>query len=199
MQARTAKTSEARNLLEQLQKQAQSLREAQEAELEARRKYQELISTGGPSKEDHLQMERKLDEEITAKKKIAAELEQARNQLTLLQHMGPPHRQTAPGLSTGNWSIVPEYGMHVHPPHGHVPLQGVVRATTSSEDVDTLIREMTKVAHTLWLSIGDAGLESVVQLSLGSGSIGCLRESVTFCAVPEAVRPGGRGEQAFEI
>lgn len=121
------------------------MREAQEAELEARKKYQQLIDTGVPSKDDYRDIERKLNEEITAKKKVAAELEQARNQLMLLQHMGRPQGQSVPGMSAGNWSILPEHGMHGYAAHEF--MSSIGPETPSDGDVDTILRELTKVSH----------------------------------------------------
>lgn len=143
-QARTVSTNEARNLLTQLHEREQSLREAQEAELDARKKYQQLVDTGVPSKDEYREIEGKLNEEITAKKKVAAELEQARNQLMLLQHMGPPQRQSVPGVRAGNWSMLPEHGTHGYTAHG---LMGIGPETPSDDDVDTILRELTKVPH----------------------------------------------------
>ena len=145
MQARTAKTSEARNLLTQLQEREHSLREAQEAELETRRKYQELINSGVPSREDYDALERKLDEEVATKKKVAAELEQARSQLTLLQHMGPPMGHAAGGMGAGNWSVLAEFDTHAYGQQARGRFGNVGADTPSTGDVDTILSEMTKV------------------------------------------------------
>eukprot|EP00892_Ulva_mutabilis_P010113 jgi/Ulvmu1/7474/UM037_0017.1 len=143
-EARTAKTSEARNLLTQLQDRDASLREAQEAELQARKKYQELINAGVPSQDDYKNLEQKLSEEVTAKKKVEAELEQAQNKLTLLQHMGPQIGPPSSSMGAGNWSILPEHDMRGYSHHARGLFGDVGGDSASNGDVDAILSELTK-------------------------------------------------------